>query len=138
MADRYQFVDRDILIASAMLHDAGKIIELSDFPENDYTDDGQLLGHMIIGVDMLDELACGVDISPECLMLLKHMIISHHYDETWGAYQKPMFPEAELLHHLDLMDSRMNIMMSYYENLQAGEFSEKNYWLGRRAYKPKL
>ncbi|MDD4571397.1 MAG: HD domain-containing protein [Clostridia bacterium] len=134
-------LDKELLISGAIIHDIGKLKEYQSNENGivlDRSVDGQLLGHMIIGVDMLDELACGVDISPECLMLLKHMIISHHYDETWGAYQKPMFPEAELLHHLDLMDSRMNIMMSYYENLQAGEFSEKNYWLGRRAYKPKL
>ncbi len=111
MAPRYKYVDRDILIATAMLHDIGKIYELSDFPENDYTDDGQLLGHIIIGTELITETAKKIDGFPKKLeSLLKHSILSHHGEYEYGSPQLPKTIEAFILHCADNMDAKVKVI----------------------------
>lgn len=111
LAPRYKYVDRDILIASAMLHDIGKIYELSDFPENDYTDDGQLLGHIVIGIDIISEAVKKVDGFPKKLeSLLKHCLISHHGELEYGSPQLPKTIEAFILHCADNMDAKVKVI----------------------------
>ena len=111
LAPRYKYVDRDILIASAMLHDIGKIYELSDFPENDYTDEGQLLGHIVIGIDIISEAVKKVDGFPKKLeSLLKHCLISHHGELEYGSPQLPKTIEAFILHCADNMDAKVKVI----------------------------
>ncbi|OUQ58714.1 hydrolase [Tyzzerella sp. An114] len=111
MAPRYKYVDRDILIAAAMLHDIGKIYELSDFPENDYTDDGQLLGHIIIGTELITETARNINGFPKKLeSILKHCILSHHGEYEYGSPQLPKTIEAFILHCADNMDAKVKVI----------------------------
>ena len=111
LAPRYKYVDRDILIASAMLHDIGKIYELSDFPENDYTDEGQLLGHIVIGIDIISEAVKKVEGFPKKVeSLLKHCLISHHGELEYGSPQLPKTIEAFILHCADNMDAKVKVI----------------------------
>ena len=88
--------------------------------------------------DMANELReKGLEVDEGEVMLLEHMIASHHFDETWGAYQKPAFLEAELLHHVDMIDSKVNIFVNVLEGMEEGTFSDSQRFLGgRKIYKP--
>src|SRR5712692_9533831 len=110
----YPELDRDLLLAGVFLHDIGKIRELSYGKAFAYTDEGQLVGHLVIGVEMLDEKAAkvpdltGEPFPRELLLRLKHMILSHHGHLEHGSPKVPMTPEAMLLHCIDLTDTRMH------------------------------
>ena len=145
IGDRYPGVDKDLLAAGTIIHDIGKLKEM-DSDENGkvsgYTLEGQLLGHIIQGTLMLHDMANelrekGLEVDEGEVMLLEHMIASHHFDETWGAYQKPAFLEAELLHHVDMIDSKVNIFVNVLEGMEEGTFSDSQRFLGgRKIYKP--
>ncbi len=110
MASRYKFVNRDILIASAMLHDIGKLWELSSFPDNEYTEDGQLIGHIVIGTELISEEAAKISDFPATLkMLLKHCIIGHHGEFEFGSPQLPKTIEAFILHCADNSDAKIKM-----------------------------
>ena len=112
----YPHVNRDLLLAGAFLHDIGKVHELSYARSFSYTTEGQLLGHMIIELDMLrDKLALVPDFPPELRMLLEHLIISHHGHYEFGSPKLPMFPEALMLHYLDDLDSKIEAMRAQME-----------------------
>lgn len=116
-APRYKFVNRDILIASAMLHDVGKVLELSEFPINDYTDDGQLLGHLIIGAEMIKDAAADIEGFPKQLeSLLKHCMLSHHGEYEYGSPKLPKTIEAFILHCADNMDAKTKVIEEMLEN----------------------
>lgn len=111
MSSRYKYVSRDILIASAMLHDVGKIFELSDFPTNDYTDDGQLLGHIYLGAELIHDTAAEIDGFPKELeSLLRHCILSHHGEYEYGSPKLPKTMEAFLLHCADNTDAKVKVI----------------------------
>ena len=111
MAEHYPFLDRDLLVAGAMLHDIGKTRELSDFPMNDYTDEGQLIGHIIIGVSMIEEKLGRIDDFPERLHNeLIHLILSHHGELEYGSPKKPALIEAMVLSLADNMDAKVETM----------------------------
>jgi len=110
-ASHYPGIDLDLLLAGAMLHDVGKIYELSYERSFGYTSDGQLLGHILIGVRMVEEkLARLPDFPPRLRSLLEHLILSHHGELEFGSPKVPLFPEALLLHYLDDLDSKMECM----------------------------
>ncbi len=112
-ASHYKGIDRDLLLAGALLHDIGKIHELSYERGFGYTTEGQLLGHITIGIRMVEEkLRALPDFPPQLRALVEHMILSHHGRLEFGSPKEPMFPEAQLLHHLDDMDSKMECMRS--------------------------
>jgi 3'-5' exoribonuclease len=110
----YPELDRDLLLAGIFLHDIGKVRELSYGKAFAYTDEGQLVGHLIIGVEMLTEKAAkvpdltGEPFPPELLLRLKHMILSHHGSYEYGSPRLPMTPEAIALHHLDNLDAKVH------------------------------
>jgi 3'-5' exoribonuclease len=107
-AAHYPGIDLDLLLAGVMLHDIGKIRELSYARTFGYTDEGQLIGHISIGVGMvLDKLRLLPDFPPQLRDLLLHMILSHHGELEYGSPKVPLFAEALLLHHLDSLDSKM-------------------------------
>lgn len=102
-----------------------------------YTTGGQLLGHIIQGIQMVTEAAKETEFNPEKAMLLEHLILSHHYEPEYGSPKYPMLPEGEILHYLDTMDARMYDMQKAYENCEPGTFSDRIRSLDFRAiYKP--
>jgi 3'-5' exoribonuclease len=115
-AAHYQGIDIDLLLTGVLLHDIGKIHELHYQRSFGYSDDGQLLGHIVIGLRMIDEKIRQVPGFPAKLRtLVEHMIVSHHGELAFGSPKTPMFPEALLLHLLDSMDSKMEAMRSLVE-----------------------
>jgi 3'-5' exoribonuclease len=116
VARNYPQVNRDLLLTGVFLHDIGKIHELAYNRSFSYTTRGQLLGHMIIELEMLQaKLALIPDFPPELKTLLEHLIISHHGEYEFGSPKLPMFPEALLLHYMDDLDSKMEAMRAQFE-----------------------
>ena len=125
-AGYYPIINRDLLLTAAMFHDIGKTRELSRFPENDYTDDGQLLGHIIIGTEMVGESIRSIPGFPDKLATeLKHCILAHHGELEYGSPKKPALLEALALNFADNTDAKMETMI---EALQSG--GENKGWLG--------
>ena len=109
VAPLYQGVNRDLLVVGALLHDVGKVNELRYERSFDYTDEGRLLGHITIGVEMITERIGTIpDFPRELGMLLKHMLLAHHGQYEYGSPKRPKTLEAILLHYLDDMDSKVN------------------------------
>ena len=112
----YPQINRDLLLTGAFLHDIGKIHELTYNRAFTYTTKGQLLGHMIIELEMLQaKLASFPDFPNELKILVEHLIISHHGQYDFGSPKLPMFPEALMLHYLDDLDSKMEAMRAHFE-----------------------
>jgi 3'-5' exoribonuclease len=112
----YPQVDRDLLLTGAFLHDIGKVHELAYQRSIAYTTKGQLLGHMIIELEMLHQKIARLPGFPDELkILIEHMIISHHGQYEFGSPKLPMFPEALMLHYLDDLDSKMESMRAQFE-----------------------
>jgi 3'-5' exoribonuclease len=112
----YPQVDRDLLLTGAFLHDIGKLHELAYQRSIAYTTKGQLLGHMIIELEMLHQKIAHLPGFPDELkILIEHMIISHHGQYEFGSPKLPMFPEALMLHYLDDLDSKMESMRAQFE-----------------------
>jgi 3'-5' exoribonuclease len=112
----YPLVNRDLLLTGVFLHDIGKIHELAYNRSFSYTTRGQLLGHMIIELEMLQaKLLFVPDFPAELKTLLEHLIISHHGEYEFGSPKLPMFPEALLLHYMDDLDSKMEAMRAQFE-----------------------
>lgn len=136
----YPYLDGDLLRAGVIIHDLGKIQEMkSDTMGNvqDYTRDGILLGHLVRGVATVEQAARNVGVEGEIVTLLQHMVISHHGEADFGSPKAPMFPEAEALRHIDILDARMNEMERVADRTPAGAFSEPIRGLdGRRIYHP--
>lgn len=126
MAANYPFINRDLLVSAALFHDIGKLDELSTFPENDYTDDGQLLGHIYIGTERLSERIQTIPNFPKKLANeLKHCILSHHGELEYGSPKKPALIEAVALTYADNTDAKLQTMI---EILSGAD--EKAEWLG--------
>ena len=142
LSDIYNIVNKELLFAGIILHDIAKIEEY-DANElgivSDYNTEGQLLGHIIQGITMIDNAANYLGIDSEIAMLLKHMILTHHYEPEYGSPKKPMIPEAEMLHYLDILDARMYDMEKALSRVEPSGFSEKIWTLdNRKVYKPKF
>jgi 3'-5' exoribonuclease len=121
----YPQVNRDLLLTGAFLHDIGKIYELTYNRSFSYSTRGQLLGHMIIELEMLQaKLQKVPGFPPELKTLLEHLIISHHGQYEFGSPKLPMFPEALMLHYMDDLDSKMESMRAHFER----EASLDNPW----------
>lgn len=125
-AANYEILDRDLLIAAAMLHDIGKTKEIAAFPENDYTDEGQMLGHIFIGAELVGRVAEQVAGFPMKLATeLRHCILAHHGELEYGSPKKPAIAEAMALNFADLADARLETMTEVFE--KADNNTE---WLG--------
>jgi 3'-5' exoribonuclease len=110
-ASHYGNVDYELLLTGAILHDVGKAAELTYERSFGYSTEGQLLGHIVIGLRLLNEKVRQLpDFPPKLLILVEHMIVSHHGELEYGSPKVPLFPEALLLHHLDNLDSKMECM----------------------------
>jgi 3'-5' exoribonuclease len=109
MVPLYDGLDRDLLVVGALLHDVGKVREMSYSRSFDYTDEGKLIGHITIGVEMIHERIGALPGFPvELAMLLKHMILSHHGQYEYGSPKRPKTVEATVLSYLDDLDSKIN------------------------------
>jgi 3'-5' exoribonuclease len=133
MCRNYSQINRDLLLAGAFLHDIGKIQELTYNRSFSYTTRGQLLGHMVIELEMLQAKIAQVPGFPDELkILLEHLIISHHGQYEFGSPKLPMFPEALMLHYLDDLDSKMEAMRAQMEREQVeGPWTSYNPSLAR-------
>ncbi len=121
----YTVLDHDLLITAAMLHDIGKVRELSKFPENDYTDDGQLLGHIFMGAEMIGEHAGKIEgFPPKLLSELQHCILAHHGELEFGSPKTPELMEALALNLADNTDAKIE---TFTEAVQG---KEPDKWLG--------
>lgn len=137
---QYPSIDAPLLYAGAILHDLGKVIELSGPVSTTYTVEGNLLGHISI-VDGEIVSACNelkFDLNNENVVLLRHMILAHHGLMEYGSPVRPRLLEAEVLHQLDEMDASIMMMTSALENTTPGEFGERLFAMdGRSFYRPK-
>ncbi len=122
----YPILKRDLLLTAAMCHDIGKTKELSAFPENDYTDDGQFLGHIVIGSQMITDRAAQISGFPHNLLIqVQHCILAHHGKYEYGSPKIPALMEAVALNYADDTDAKMETFKEILENN-----SENNGWLG--------
>jgi 3'-5' exoribonuclease len=135
VSEVYVSLNRDLLFAGIILHDIAKIAEMNASElgiVSEYTVEGELLGHIIQGIKMIDQTAVEVGADPEVSLLLQHMVLSHHYEPEFGSPKRPMIPEAEILHYLDIMDARMYDMGRALEKIEDGHFSDKVWLLNNR------
>lgn len=117
VARNYSFINRDLLLTGAFLHDIGKVRELTYSRSFGYTTEGQLLGHLIIDLELLhSKLEQVPGFPPQLKILVEHLIISHHGQYEFGSPKLPMFPEALMLHYLDDLDSKMEAMRAQFEH----------------------
>ncbi len=122
----YPVLKRDVLLTAAMCHDIGKVKELSPFPENDYTDDGQLLGHIVMGSQMVAEKAANIEGFPHMLLAqIQHCILAHHGKYEYGSPKLPALMEALALNYADDTDAKLETFKEILENN-----SENQGWLG--------
>jgi 3'-5' exoribonuclease len=138
----YTEVNRDLVLMGVFLHDSGKVRELSYARTFAYSDEGQLLGHLTLGIEMLADKArkvpdlTGEPFPAELLLRLKHLILSHHGELQYGSPKVPMTPEAVALHAIDLLDSRITIAVrEIVEDRGESAWTPYNASLGRRLYK---
>ncbi len=116
VCQRYPDLNRDLLLLGALLHDVGKVAELSYSRSFDYTDEGKLLGHIMLGVEMVDEKIRQIDaFPPRDAVLLKHLLLSHHGQYEYGSPKRPKTLEAIALNFLDDLDSKMNGVQSHID-----------------------
>lgn len=121
VCDLYPLVERELLIAAAILHDVGKIKEL-DYQRNiEYSDRGRFLGHLVLGDEMVREHINRIEgFPPELEMRLRHAILSHHGELEWGSPKQPMTLEALILHHVDNLDAKINSFIEITEHRLEG------------------
>ena len=124
----YTALNHDLLITAALLHDIGKVREIAPFPQNDYTDDGQLLGHIVMGSEMIAEKAGEIpDFPPALLSELQHCILAHHGEYEYGSPKKPALMEAAALNFADNTDAKME---TFSEILAHLDTEKRSQWMG--------
>ena len=122
----YNYLNSDYLYAGIILHDIGKIIELSGNIDTEYTLKGKLIGHIVIGESLISDVAKKLGYSDtEEALILEHMIVSHHGISEFGSPKKPMTPEAFVLWYIDTMDSKLCVLGERLEETQNGQFTEQ-------------
>ncbi len=135
VAEIYPFVDKELLVSGAILHDIAKLSEFSVADSGiatGYSSEGNLLGHLAMGAMVINRYAEKLGISKKTAMLLEHMVLSHHGEPEFGACVRPMFIEAELLSELDLMDSRIYEMREALESTEPDDFSNRIWAMDNR------
>ena len=138
----YPDLDPSLLLCGVMIHDLCKIDELSAGDlglASEYTKEGNLLGHIVSGVSHLEDVCRQLEISDETRLLLEHIVLSHHETPEYGSPKPPLFPEAQVLHLLDMMDARLFAMREALLSTPKGTFSDRVRSLeGRKLYNPNL
>lgn len=139
ICDHYEMLDRNLVVAGLVLHDLGKIEELSFTHGFNYTTRGQLLGHIAISLEIVSERIRLIPDFPLALRdKLEHIILSHHGKAEFGSPREPMFPEALVVHYLDDLDSKLESMRAQFvaDKDRAGDWTTRNRALGRELLKP--
>jgi len=135
----YDNLDPDLLYAGVILHDMEKLNEINanEYGISDgYSFEGNLLGHIVSGIKVLDRQMEELKFPYEKAIMVEHMILSHHYEPEFGSPRKPLFPEAEILHYLDMIDARMYDMQEALDAAAPGQFTDRVWTLdNRRLYK---
>lgn len=138
----YEGINKDLLFTGVILHDIAKMEEMNASElgiVSEYSIEGELLGHITIGVNLVYEAGAELGTDHEVMLLVQHMILSHHYEAEYGSPKKPGFLEAELLHYIDMIDARIFDMEKAVKNIEKGTFSEPVFSIEkRRIYKPKI
>lgn len=135
-------INRDLLIVGTLCHDMGKRKEFA-FSQiglvTDYTIPGQLIGHLVMGAQEIAEIAkeLGIDPNSEKVLLLQHMLLSHHGQPEWGAAVEPKLMEAEILSHIDVIDARIEVYREMLLTTPVGEMSDFSKAVGNNIYNPK-
>lgn len=136
LCDIYETLDRNLLYAGIILHDIGKVKELSGAVNTTYTVEGNLIGHIVIATEEITKIAEELNIEGEDVMLLKHLILAHHGKLEYGSPKTPMIPEAEILHMIDNIDARVLMMNKHIQNAEKGAFTQRVFPLeGRMLYR---
>lgn len=137
----YTGLDKELLMTGVIIHDIEKLNEIESNEQGispGYSFEGKMLGHLVMGVRELDKIAEDISMSREKAVMLEHMMLSHHYEPEFGSPKKPLFPEAEMLHYLDMIDAKMFDMEEALEKTEPGNFSERVWTLDNRTiYKRK-
>lgn len=137
IAALYPSLDTDLLYAGVILHDLGKVTELSGPIGTTYTVEGNLIGHISIMVNEIAKAAEHLGIEGEEVVILQHLVLSHHGKAEWGSPKPPMIKEAEILHYIDNLDAKMNMLDRALERVKPGEYTERVFALDNRSfYKP--
>lgn len=135
LCDVYTFLNKDLLVTGIILHDIEKLTEIES-DENGispgYSFEGIMLGHIVQGVKLLEVQMNELGFPYEKKIMIEHMILAHHCEPEYGSPRRPLFPEAEMLHHLDNMDAKMYDMEDALEGTKPGEFSDSVWTLDRR------
>lgn len=135
----YPSLNADLLYAGILLHDLGKVVELSGAVAPEYTFEGKLIGHIPIMISKIDMAAEELGIEGEEITLLKHLVLAHHGKAEWGSPKPPLLREAEVLHMIDNLDARINMIDKVLERTLPGSFSERIPSLDYRSfYQPHL
>ncbi|SDJ88981.1 3'-5' exoribonuclease YhaM [Sediminibacillus albus] len=133
----YPELNKDLIYAGIILHDLGKMKELSGAATPSYTLEGKLIGHIPIMVEEIGQAARELQIEGEEVTILQHLVLSHHGKAEWGSPKPPLVREAEILHLIDLMDAKMNMLNRALEKVKPGEFTERLFAMDNRSfYKP--
>jgi len=132
--DTYEYLDKSLLYAGIILHDFAKVIELSEARAPEYTLEGKLVGHLVIGSNIIAEIAKELNIESEAVLLLQHLVISHHGRKEWGSPQRPQIAEAEALHFIDNIDSKFESLRLEFENTSTGAWTKRIPVLDGRAF----
>lgn len=139
LCDIYPSIHKDLLFAGVILHDIGKIHELSGAVSTTYTAEGKLLGHISMMVTEIKEVAAELEIEGEEVLLLQHLVLSHHGKPEWGSARTPLLKEAELLHLIDMIDAKMNMLDKALDKTTPGDFTERLFTFDNRSfYKPTI
>lgn len=131
-------IDTELLVAGTILHDIGKLGELNtdQLGDAEYTPRGSLMGHLYLGAELVGRYARKLKLDEESIMLLQHMILSHHGSYEWHTVALPAIPEAMILHHLDMIDSSLYQFEEETSNLEPGTMSGRIQTLGGPVYRP--
>ncbi|MBM7646924.1 3'-5' exoribonuclease [Scopulibacillus daqui] len=134
VAALYPSLDTDLLYSGIILHDMGKVIELSGATSASYTLEGKLLGHISIMVNEIGQTAKEMGVEGEEVTILQHIVLSHHSKPEWGSPKPPLIKEAEILHMLDNLDAKMNMLTRAIERTKPGEFTERLFAMDNRSF----
>lgn len=130
-------LDRDLLMTGALLHDIGKTVELEPSPTASYTTAGKLLGHIVLGMQLVEREAARIEgLSEERRLLIQHLIASHQGKPEWDSPRVPQTLEAVVLHYADDLDAKLNQATAALNDVEAGEWSGYDRSLGRAFYRP--
>ncbi len=132
----YEDLNASLLYAGIILHDVGKVIELTGPTATEYTLEGKLIGHIVLINNEITK-ACQelkIDENHEDVLMLKHLVLAHHGELEYGSPVRPQIPEAEMIHYIDQIDAKMNMMQGALRKTEPGEFSERIWAMGNRSF----